>query len=59
MFSVEIFKISLIPKKSGLSFKITQDKGEIETSQSVNLYKASIVLSEETPEGSVINYLLY
>ena len=34
----------------GVSFSITQRFGEIDNSQSVKAYKASIVLSEETDE---------
>ena len=51
MFSVDIFKISLTPKKTGFWSKMTQEIGEIDTWQSVKAYKASIVLSIETPEG--------
>ena len=35
--------------KIGLSFSITHEFGETDNSQSVQAYKASIVLSEETP----------
>ena len=55
MFSVDIFKISETPKKTGLLSFITHEIGDKEISQSENLYKASIVFSIDTPGGSVIN----
>ena len=42
---------SLTPINFGLSSTITQALGEIDTSQSVNAYKASIILSGDTPAG--------
>ena len=49
VFFVLVFKISVTPKKRGVSPSIIEEFGEIETSQSVNAYKASNVLSGETP----------
>ena len=49
VFFVLVFKISVTPKKRGVSPSIIEEFGEIETSQSVNAYKASKVLSGETP----------
>ena len=42
-------RISLTPKKRGFSPSIIDEFGAIEISQSVKAYKASIVLSGETP----------
>ena len=50
--SVDTRSISL-PINRGLSSSITQPSGEIDTSQSVNEYKASIVLSGEIPGEDV------
>ena len=47
--SVEWRSTSLTVRKCGLSSLITQQFGEILISQSVKAYKASMVLSEETP----------
>ncbi len=38
-----------MPKNCGLSFTITQAFGEMDTSQSVNAYRASMVISGEVP----------
>ena len=43
-----------MPKNFGVLSSITHERGEIETSQSVKRYKASIVLSGEIPVGIVI-----
>ena len=51
VFSVDFFKISETPIKTGLLFSIIQLKGEIDTSQLVNANNPSIVLSGETPLG--------
>ena len=51
VLSVEILRISETPINNGLLFSITQPKGDIEVSQFVNAYKASIVLSGEMPLG--------
>ena len=42
--SAEYFKISLTPKNCGFSLTITHAFGDIDTSQSVNAYSASIVI---------------
>ena len=42
------------PINFGILSSITQDRGEIEISQLVKLYSASIVLSGDIPEGIVI-----
>ena len=55
VLSVEILNISEIPIKQGLLSIITQLSGEIEDSQSVKAYSASIVLSGEIPGGRYIN----
>ena len=47
---VDFIRISETPKKHGLLFSIMQESGEIETSQFVKAYKASIVLSGDIPE---------
>ena len=47
-------KDSDTPIKIGVSSSIIQDKGEIEISQSVNVYNASMVFSRDIPEGIVI-----
>ena len=47
--SVFTFRISVTPIKRGVSLSIMVELGEIETSQSVKAYKASSVLSGETP----------
>ena len=49
--SVESLNISETPIKTGLLSSITQHKGDIEFSQLVNAYNASIVLSGEIPFG--------
>ena len=49
VWSVLIFRISETPRKRGVSASIMEEFGEIDTSQSVNAYKASMVLSGETP----------
>jgi hypothetical protein len=51
VLSVDFIRISETPKKHGLLFSIIQESGEIETSQFVKAYKASIVLSGDIPEG--------
>ena len=51
---VEIFNMSETPIKRGLWFSITQPKGATEVSQAVKAYKASMVLSGETPGGKWI-----
>jgi hypothetical protein len=50
VWSVFALSISDTPRKTGLSPSIIDELGDIETSQSVKAYKASIVLSGETPE---------
>ena len=49
MRSVEWRNTSLTVRKWGLSSLMTQQLGEMLISQSVNAYRASIVLSDETP----------
>ena len=49
VLSAECFKTSLTVRKCGLSSLMTQQLGEILISQSVKAYKASIVLSDDTP----------
>ena len=51
VLSVLTLRISVAPINRGLSPSITDEFGEIETSQSVNAYKASIDLSGDTPEA--------
>ena len=51
VLSVDLINISETPRKQGLLFSIMHERGEIETSQLVNAYKASIVLSGEIPDG--------
>jgi hypothetical protein len=48
VWSVFLLRISETVRNSGLSPTITQALGEIETSQSVKAYSASMVLSGET-----------
>ena len=55
VFSVLIFRMSVTPKNIGLSFTITHALGEIELSQLVNAYNASMVLSVEIPLGNCIS----
>ena len=49
VLSVECFKTSLTVRKCGLSSLMTQQLGETLISQSVKAYRASMVLSDETP----------
>ena len=51
---MDLVKISETPRKHGLFSSITQERGEIDTSQFVNAYNASIVLSGDIPEGKYI-----
>ena len=51
---VDLCNISETPIKLGDSFSIIHDNGDIDISQSVNRYSASIVLSGEIPVGIVI-----
>ena len=55
MLSVERRNISETPTKKGLLSSITQPRGEIDVSQFVKAYKASMVLSGEIPEGKCTN----
>ena len=55
VWSVDICNNSETPLKTGWLSLITHANGEIDISQSVNLYKASIVLSGDIPEGSVMD----
>ena len=50
VWSVFARRISETPINTGFSPSIIDELGDIETSQSVKAYKASIVLSGETPE---------
>ena len=50
VLSVDVFNISETPINTGFSPSIIDEFGEIDTSQSVKAYKASIVLSGDTPE---------
>ena len=49
VWSVEERRMSLMVRNCGLRSRITQQFGEMLTSQSVNLYRASSVLSDDTP----------
>ena len=49
MLSVDLRSKVLTLVKIGLRFSMTQQLGDILTSQSVKAYRASIVLSEELP----------
>ena len=51
VLSVDLIKISETPKKDGLLFSIIHDRGEIDVSQLVKAYNASIVLSGDIPFG--------
>ena len=55
VLSVQCFRMSFTSIKCGLSPKIIQALGEILTSQSVNAYRASMVLSVEIPGASWIS----
>ena len=49
VLSADFFSTLLMVRKCGLLSSMTQQLGEMLTSQSVNAYSASIVLSEEVP----------
>ena len=53
--SVEWRSTSLTPRNSGFSPTITQQLGEMDTSQSVKAYNASIALSDEVPGSRFTN----
>ena len=46
--SAERRRISETPRKCGFSSQITHEFGEIDTSQSVKAYRASMVLSDDS-----------
>ena len=54
VLSTDFLRISVTPINTGLFPSITHEFGEIDISQLVNAYKASIILSGDTPEGKWI-----
>ena len=55
VLSVDLRNISETPIKIGLLSSMIQPRGEIDISQLVNAYSASMVLSGEIPEGKCTN----
>ncbi len=54
VWSAERRRISLTPMNTGLSSTMTQALGEMDTSQSVKAYRASIVLSLDSSAATCI-----
>ena len=55
MLSADFLSTSLMARKCGLLSSITQQLGDMLTSQSVKAYSASMVLSDEVPAARCTN----